>query len=453
MENRGKLKAMFIIPSAIGVILFMIPVKNAAGEWTVTVKIIADIIAGAIGGFLPILSVAIVTISAVMTLVALAKPKFIMESPVLNSCFICGPFWIVVRVLGAIFAWITFLELGADKGSGILYAISSADQGGFVLYDLIGTLVIINVIASFLLPLLTDFGLLEYVGALATKLMRPLFKVPGRAAVDCVTSWIGDGTLGVMLTLNQYEGGYYTAKEASIIATLFSAVSITFTLVVLDTVGMLDKFGIYYLIVCLVGIVCAIICPYLYPLRNKPDTYLVPGKAAPDTLPEGYKNSTEYGMDLALKRVAQHKGIGEFFASGAKNACSMWFGVLPTVMAVGTVALILANHTPIFAWLGLPFKPLLELLGVPEAGAVASTMIVGFTDMLTPAILIAECASDMARFIVAVVSVTQVLYLSEVGGLILGSKLPLNVWELFVIFLERTIISLLIVCPIAHLLF
>ena len=453
MENRGKLKAMFIIPSAIGVILFMIPVKNAAGEWTVTVKIIADIIAGAIGGFLPILSVAIVTISAVMTLVALAKPKFIMESPVLNSCFICGPFWIVVRVLGAIFAWITFLELGADKGSGILYAISSADQGGFVLYDLIGTLVIINVIASFLLPLLTDFGLLEYVGALATKLMRPLFKVPGRAAVECITSWIGDGTLGVMLTCNQYEGGYYTAKEASIIATLFSAVSITFTLVVLDTVGMLDKFGIYYLIVCLVGIVCAIICPYLYPLRNKPDTYLVPGKAAPDTLPEGYKNSTEYGMDLALKRVAQHKGIGEFFASGAKNACSMWFGVLPTVMAVGTVALILANHTPIFAWLGLPFKPLLELLGVPEAGAVASTMIVGFTDMLTPAILIAECASDMARFIVAVVSVTQVLYLSEVGGLILGSKLPLNIWELFVIFLERTIISLLIVCPIAHLLF
>ena len=99
------------------------------------------------------------------------------------------------------------------------------------------------------------------------------------------------------------------------------------------------------------------------------------------------------------------------------------------------------------------FKPLLELLGVPEAGAVASTMIVGFTDMLTPAILIAECASDMARFIVAVVSVTQVLYLSEVGGLILGSKLPLNIWELFVIFLERTIISLLIVCPIAHLLF
>lgn len=50
MENRGKLKAMFIIPSAIDVILFMIPVKNAAGEWTVTVKIIA-------GPLLPVRSV------------------------------------------------------------------------------------------------------------------------------------------------------------------------------------------------------------------------------------------------------------------------------------------------------------------------------------------------------------------------------------------------------------
>ena len=72
-----------------------------------------------------------------------------------------------------------------------------------------------------------------------------------------------------MLTCNQYEGGYYSAKEASIIATLFSAVSITFTLVVLDTVGLLDYFGIYYLIVCFVGIVCAIVCPLPLPPAQK----------------------------------------------------------------------------------------------------------------------------------------------------------------------------------------
>ena len=81
-------------------------------------------------------------------------------------------------------------------------------------------------------------------------------------------------------------------------------------------------------------------------------------------------------------------------------------------------------------------------------------MIVGFADMFTPSVLIsASSAPEITRFIVAVISVTQVLFLDEVGGLILGSKLPINLAELFVIFIERTIISILIICPVAHLIF
>ena len=331
---------------------------------------------------------------------------------------------------------------------------TSADTGGFVLGDLLTVLVIIFAIAGLLLPLLLDFGLLEFVGALLTKVMRPLFKIPGRAAVDCFTSWIGDGTLGVMLTCNQYEGGYYSAREASVIATTFSAVSITFSIVVLQQVDLMEYFGLYYLIICLIGIVCAIICPRIPPLSLKKDDYLVEGNAMSESIPPQYHSSVEYGKALALERVSKNQGIGQFLQNGLKNAVGMWFGVLPSVMAIGTIALVLANYTPIFEILGKPFLPLLELLQVPEAVAASKTMIVGFTDMLTPSIIAAETiTSAMTRFIVAVVSVTQLIYLSEVGGLILGSNLPVKLWELFVIFLERTIISLLIVCPLAHLIF
>ena len=48
-KSNAKLKALFIIPSITGIILFMIPVKNADGDWTVVVKILADIISGYIG--------------------------------------------------------------------------------------------------------------------------------------------------------------------------------------------------------------------------------------------------------------------------------------------------------------------------------------------------------------------------------------------------------------------
>ena len=453
-ENRSKHLAKFLIPSIIGVVLFMVPVKHG-GDWTILVKILADFIGSALGGVLPILCVLIVTVSAVMSVIALSKPKFIMDSPILKDTFSATPVWVIVRVLGMAFIWLTYLGVSAgDDATGLLHMITEGGAGGFVLYDLLTVLVIIFAIAGLLLPLLLDFGLLEFIGALLTKVMRPLFKIPGRAAVDCVTSWIGDGTLGVMLTCNQYEGGYYSAREASIIATTFSAVSITFSIVVLAQVDLMEYFGLYYLVICLVGIVCAVILPRIPPLSMKKDTYLVEGRAMPETVPSQYKNSVDYGLDLAIKRVSDHKGAGQFLTNGLKNAAGMWFGVLPTVMTVGTIALLLANNTPIFDILGKPFVPLLNLLQVPEAAEASKTMIVGFTDMLTPAIIASEgITSAMTRFIVAVTSVTQLIYLSEVGGLILASKLPVKFWELVVLFLERTVISLLIVCPIAHLIF
>ena len=441
--------AMFLTPSIIGILIFMIPVRFR-GTWTIMVKILADFISSHLEMILPLLCVLILTVSSVMAVAGLAGASLIHDRPLLKECFSCAPVWVAVRCLGCLFAWLTFLGAG---GNPVVSAVSGPDQGGVAL-DLIVGLVIIFAIASFLLPLLLDFGLLEFVGALLTRFMRPLFRVPGRAAVDCITSWIGDGTLGVMLTCNQYEGGYYSAREASIISTTFSAVSITFSLVVLDQVGLLEYFGVYYLLICLVGVACAVICPRIPPLSRKKDDYLVPGRAMAETLPEGYTTSRQYGLSLAMGRVAEHRGVGEFFSSGLKNCLSMWFGVLPTVMCIGTAALILANYTPIFQWLGTPFLPLLQALGVPDAAAASTTMIVGFTDMFTPSVIIAAAdVSAQTRFIVAVISVTQVLFLDEVGGLILASKLPVNLPELFVIFLERTIISLLIVCPVSHLLF
>ena len=449
----AKQLAGFIIPSVIGILLFMIPIQ-VDGSWTITVKVIADIIGGVLGDFLPLLCVIIVTVSAVLGVASLGRPSFITSYPIVDETFTATPIWAVIRCIGAVFIWITYLGIGADDEGSFLWMISCADGGGFVLNDLLTVLVIIFLLAGLLLPLLLDFGLLEFIGALLTKVMRPLFKIPGRAAVDCITSWIGDGTLGVMLTANQYEGGYYSAREASIVSTTFSAVSITFSIVVLAQVGLMDYFGVYYLLICAVGIVCAIILPRIPPLSLKKDEYTVPGRAMAETLPEGYTSSVQYGLDLAIQRVDEHRGPIQFLENGVKNSAGMWFGVLPVVMCIGTLALVLSNNTQIFEILGMPFMPLLQFLQVPEAEAVSKTMIVGFTDMFTPSIIAAATiTSDMSRFIVAVISVTQLIYLSEVGGLILGSKIPVNIVELFVLFLERTIISLLIVAPLAHFVF
>ena len=133
--------------------------------------------------------------------------------------------------------------------------------------------------------------------------MRPLFDLPGRSAVDCVASWVGDGTIGVTLTSSQYEQGYYTEKEASIIATTFSAVSITFCLVVLQNVDLTDYFGFYYLTVVLSGICCALIIPHLPPLSRKSEQRLAhPEDLDGDVIPDGYSRS-QWALKLAIRKA------------------------------------------------------------------------------------------------------------------------------------------------------
>ena len=142
---------------------------------------------------------------------------------------------------------------------------------------------------------------MDFCGALLIKIMRPVFNLPGRSALDCVASWLGDGSIGVLLTSKQYEEGFYSKREATVIATTFSAVSITFSLVVISQVGLEHMFLPFYLVVTISGIVAAIIVPKLPPLSKIPETYYMETPYCED-IPEG-KTPAKYGLELALKKA------------------------------------------------------------------------------------------------------------------------------------------------------
>lgn len=80
-------------------------------------------------------------------------------------------------------------------------------------------------------------------------------------SIDSLTSWIGAGTIGVLMISKQYEMRSYTKKETAVIAISFS--------VVLETVNLARYFIPYYLTVVLYGIMLQI-----YPLAKKEDTYM-----------------------------------------------------------------------------------------------------------------------------------------------------------------------------------
>ena len=437
----------FLIPSLAGLLLFVTPI-SVNGEMTIPVALLAGILKSALADNLTAIISVVVTFTGLMTITTKAfQPKLIIQNNFLSSLFDIPPLWAVVRIVGMIFILMSFFKVGPEM-------IWSDVTGGMVLNDLMPTLFAVFIFAGLLLPLLMNFGLLEFLGTMMTRIMRPVFNLPGRSAIDCIASWLGDGSVGILMTSKQYENSYYTQREAAVIGTSFSAVSITFSLVVIAQVGLEHLFAQFYLTVCLAGVVAAFIVPRLPPLSRKKDVFIC-GKERHDNdedIPEG-TNAFLWGVDQALVKAETITKPLKVVTDGIKNSIDMVLGILPVVMGIGTVALVVAEYTPIFTYLGLPFIPLLEWLQIPEAQAASTTMVVGFADMFVPSILAASIENDMTRFVIAAMSLTQLIYLSEVGALLLGSKIPVTLFELFIVFLLRTLVTLPIIAGAAHLIF
>lgn len=54
---------------------------------------------------------------------------------------------------------------------------------------------------------------MEFIGVLVQPIMRPVFKTPGRSAIDAVASFVGSYSLGLLITNRVYKEGKYTARE------------------------------------------------------------------------------------------------------------------------------------------------------------------------------------------------------------------------------------------------
>lgn len=448
-EKRGTTYLKFIIPSLFGVFIFLIPVLFEE-KITIPMGVLVDLVEAGIGQYLPLFSTIIIVFSAAVTaFMALKKPQ--ASNPdtytrkILSIFDVSGP-WIALRILGAVFACLVYFKTGPEW-------IWSSETGGVVLYDLTTVILVIFVFASVLLPLLTDYGLMEFIGTLLRQFFRKAFRLPGRSAIDSLASWLGSGTVGVLITVQQYQAGFYALRETAVIATSFSVVSVAFCLVVAQFSGIDHMFPQFYLTVVVSGLVAAFVTSRIPPLSLKKDTYFGPvGKRIHEEAPRG-KSLLRWGVEQALERAEKAPGPLDVAKKGVYNTLDIWFGLLPSVMAIGTVTLALAKRTSLFRFLSYPFIPLLKLLRIPEAAKAAPAMVVGFADQFLPAILTEGIESELTRFVIAVMAVVQLIYMSEIGVLILKSKISLSLLDLFAIFLLRTIICLPVVALMAHLLF
>lgn len=122
----------------------------------------------------------------------------------------------------------------------------------------------------------------------------------------------------------------------------------------------------------------------------------------------------------------------------------MAFVVIPSLLAVGTLGMIIANETPIFNYIGLIFYPFFYLISPSEALLAGKAVSMGFVEMFLPvSVLALEEISLQIRFIVAVTSISTILLLSGTIPCIMGTKIPIKFSQIIVIYIQRAIITII----------
>ncbi len=436
------LQAKFLIASCVGIALFLLPIPFG-GETTVLLSHVNRLVKEHALHWVLAYGALTSIVTAIFTLGAsFGKWSFLLNRPTLRKIFVCAPFPLAIRVLGALVYLLVYWQIGPE-------CIIEESTGGLVVNGFVGGLFVTFTVGNLILPFLLDFGLLEFMGDLFRPLMRRLFNVPGRSAVDAVASFVGDGTLGILVTDEQYAQGYYTKREAVLIATSFSVVGIAFASFVAEELGFSDRFALFYGTIVLTTFIISLIIarsPFIkrYPMEYNEES----GKQLDE--PTGKVHFSD-AYDLALKKAS----TADFsvFTKMLPTIFNIHMTFIPVIILVGTSGLIIAEYTPIFTWISAPLVPLYQALHIPDAQLVAKASLVGFVDMYLPTIFIKNSTSDIARFIVGTLSFTQLIFMAETGAILLKTRMGFRFTEVLGFFLLRTALSLPIILTIAYLAF
>ncbi len=336
--------------------------------------------------------------------------------------------------------------------------ISNPDIGPNV-YGIATDVAWIIPVSAIFMPFLINYGIVDFIGSLMEPLMRPVFKLPGRSAVNAIASFVSSSSVGVLITSKLYRSGIYTHKEAVLIATGFSAVSVGFAYKVIETAALQDYFIPIYFLALLITLLVSFFMCRIPPLSKKPSVYLnghvqTKEDIEREKIPANLIFKT--GSERAVKKAATAPNLIKEIVSSLKDSLSVLPKVVSLLTAVGIIAMIIATYTPLFDIIGKLFEPLLNICGVPDAAAIAPSFPVGIAEMFLPVLLIADKVETLAmgaRYMVVTVSMVQIIFFSETIVVMMSTKIPVTLKELIICFFERTIIAIPITAVFMHLLF
>ncbi|PTF05845.1 histidine transporter [Staphylococcus cohnii] len=417
----------FFIYSLIGIIFFFVPV-TIHGQSTIMIDHIVQWITLIVKPVLPYYVLILIIIGAIHPFLNQRWNE--SKTNIIFSLF---------KVVGVFIAFMVVFNIGPAF-------VLKESIGPFLYEKLAIPLSVLIPIGAIFLSFLVGFGLLEFIGVICRPIMRPIFKTPGKSAVDAVASFVGSYSIGLLITNKVYKSGSYTHKEAVVVATGFSTVSATFMIIVANTLGIIQYWNLYFWFTLVVTFIVTAITVQLPPIRFEQHTTY---KDQP------YKKEIRRNMPLlkeswleAKLAVKQSKSLMEHVFENLRDGVVMTIAILPSIMSIGFLGLVIAEFTPVIEYISYIFYPFISIFPVENVGVLAQASTISIVEMLLPA-AIAQSADLATRFTVAVMSVSAIIFFSSVVPVILSTEIKISVGKLVLIWFERVVLILLITIPFA----
>lgn len=435
-ENRkksAKINLKLILGSAIGICFFMLPFKWN-GEITIPLSFAKNLISFPIKPYLPAVIMIITILSFIMSVIMKFKGDE-KGSKYIRDLFVVSNMTIAIRILAAIVTILTYFKVGPEQ-------IWNEYTGGLIVNTLMPSLLILFLLASAMLPLLTEYGAMELIGGVVQPIFKPLFKIPGRAAILALSSWFGSGTIGILTTDEQYKKGNFTGRESAIICMGFATITLPSVFIYTTSIAGLNvsTFSYFFLTLIIVTVVSTMIISRIPPLSKIPDEHY---KGEGQGIHEEAKSElTAY--EQAYKKAEVAPDVATMFKNGIMTSFRLYMNVFPLIIFLATIVLMITEYTPLFSIIAAPLVPILNLIGIPEAATVAPAFLTGFADLLLPFLAATSIKSQLAKFIVCIVATIQVICMSETGAVLLKSEIPVKFHTLVFVFLEKTVIAVIV---------
>lgn len=420
----------FIFYALIGIFMFFVPI-TINGNNTIPIDHITSYIR-AIPNFGPIYGGIIVIVGAILQFIRGTWNK--SRSSIIFS---------LLKLLGIAFVIMAIFNVGPAF-------LMREDVIPFIFNSIVISVTTIVPIGAVFLAFLVNYGLMEFIGVFMQPVMKPIWKTPGRSAIDAVASFVGSYSLALLITNRVYKEGKYTGKQAAIIATGFSTVSATFMVIVARTLDIMNYWLLYFWLTIIITFIVTAITARIYPLSKKPDTFYNDQEGEDEKPVQGnrFKMAFEEGMESFDSAPSVLTSIKDNLRDGINLALSIG----PLLMSIGVIGIVLAEYTPLFDVLGYIFYPFTLLARIPEPLLAAKAVSLSIAEMFLPALLVTE-TPIITKFVIAIVSVSEILFFSASIPVIMATDIPLTIKDFIIIWIERVVLSILIAAPILHLIF